>query len=398
MRVLFTAWAWPPHYYPLVPLAWAMRNAGHEIRVAGPPALADAITHSGQPAVEVGRDADFSEMTRGTMNIDRDAPATPELWRELRKPKGERALKMFASIAETMVDGLVDFARGWQPDLVVHSPTSYAGAIAAAAVGVPNVRVLMAPDIAYRGRHAEPALLADMCARFGVTDVNPLGALTVDPCPPRIQIPSEYPRQLMRYVPYNGPAEMPHWLLEPPTRKRVCITWGTTLAAVNPNLVLAGRMLEAVAGLDAEVIVTVAPSHREFLGPVPENVRVVEGLSLHLLLPTCDLMIHQGGNGTTMTAMASGVPQLIVPQFPDQAFVAERMAAAGAADVLLPEEADAATVRARVTDLLENPRWARDADRLRAEAEALPAPTDIVPVLEELARTGRARPVEAPSA
>ncbi|MGW2425625.1 nucleotide disphospho-sugar-binding domain-containing protein [Streptomyces sp. NPDC001709] len=389
MRVLFTAWAWPPHYFPLVPLAWATRNAGHEIRVAGPPALADAITHSGQPAVEVGADVDFTELTRSTMDIGREAEATPELWRELRKPKGEKALHMFATIAETMVDDLVDFARAWQPDLVVHSPTSYAGAIAASAVGVPNVRVLMAPDIAYRGRHAEPALLADMCARHSVTDMAPLGTLTLDPCPPRIQIPVDYPRRLMRYIPYNGPAEMPHWLLDPSARPRVCITWGTTLAAVNTNLVLAGRMIEAVADLDVEVVVTVAPSHRELLGTLPDNVRVVEGLPLHLLLPSCSLMVHQGGNGTTMTGMVSGVPQLIVPQFPDQAFVAERMSSAGAANVLLPEDATASEVRARVGDLLQNPRWARDAARLRDEAAAQPAPTDLVPALEELAHGGR---------
>jgi UDP:flavonoid glycosyltransferase YjiC (YdhE family) len=385
MRVLLTAWAWPPHYYPMVPLAWALRNAGHEIRVAGPPALSATVTQSGQPAVEVGADMDFTVLTRDTMNIDKNAPATPELWRELRKPKGERALEMFTTIAETMVDGLVDFARAWQPDLVVHSPTSYAGAIAAAAVKVPNVRVLMAPDIAYRGRHAEPALLRGMCERFGVDEATPLGTLTVDPCPPRIQIESDYPRQLMRYVPYNGPAEMPHWLLDPPKRRRVCITWGTTLAAVNPNLVLAGHVLEALAELDAEIIATVAPTHREHLGTVPDNIRVVESLPLHLLLPSCDLMIHQGGNGTTMTGMACGVPQLIVPQFPDQAFVSGQLAATGAADVLLPEDATRQVVFDRAHTMLTDPRWAENAARLRDEAMALPAPTDVVPVLEKLA-------------
>lgn len=385
MRVLFSAWAWPPHYYPMVPLAWALRNAGHDIRVAGPPALAEAITMSGQPAVEVGEDCDFSQLTRDTMHIDRDAPATVELWKQLRKPKGERALQMFVDIAETMVDGLVEFARAWQPDLVVHGPTTYAGPIAAAAVGVPNVRVLMAPDIAYRGRDIEPALLRPLAERFGVTEFSPQGTLTVDPCPPSIQLPTDYPKQLMRYIAYNGPAEVPEWLLEPPSRRRVCITWGTTLAKVNPNLVLAGQMLEAVAGIDAEVVVTVAPSHREHLGPIPDGIRVVDALPLHLLLPTCDLMIHQGGNGTTMTGVVNGVPQLIVPQFPDQAFVANQLAPTGAAAVLLPEDAGPDTVRGLVTDLLENPQWRADAGRLADEANAQPAPTEIVPVLERLA-------------
>lgn len=385
MRVLFSAWAWPPHYYPMVPLAWALRNAGHEVRVASPPALLEAVNMSGQPAVEVGADVDFSALTRDTMHIERDAPATPELWQQLRRPKGERALRMFVDIAATMVDDLVEFARAWQPDLLVHTPTTYAGAIAAAALGVPNVRVLMAPDIAYRGRDVEPELLRPLAQRFGVTELSPLGTLTVDPCPPSIQIPSDYPRQLMRYIPYNGPAELPHWLLEPPTRPRICITWGTTLAKVNPNLVLAGRMLEAVAEVDAEVVVTIAPNQREHLGAVPDNVRLVEALSLHLLLPSCDLMIHQGGNGTTMTGLVCGVPQLIVPQFPDQAFVANQLAPTGAAAVLLPEDANPAAVRGLVTEMITDQRWRTAAGRLRDEAIAQPAPAEIVPVLERLA-------------
>jgi len=34
VRVLFTPWAKSPHYFPQVPVAWALRNASHEVRVA----------------------------------------------------------------------------------------------------------------------------------------------------------------------------------------------------------------------------------------------------------------------------------------------------------------------------------------------------------------------------
>ena len=57
MRVLFTSWAWPTHYYQMVPLAWALRAAGHEVRAASAPALSATIAASGVPAVGVGDDS-----------------------------------------------------------------------------------------------------------------------------------------------------------------------------------------------------------------------------------------------------------------------------------------------------------------------------------------------------
>ncbi|GAB3904599.1 hypothetical protein GCM10029964_098610 [Kibdelosporangium lantanae] len=51
MRVLFTTSAARPHLYPIVPLAWACRAAGHEVRVASGAKIADDIVHTGLPAV-----------------------------------------------------------------------------------------------------------------------------------------------------------------------------------------------------------------------------------------------------------------------------------------------------------------------------------------------------------
>src|SRR5262249_6339226 len=54
MRVLFTAVGGQPHLYPLVPLAWAFRAAGHEVRFASTPAQVRDIVHIGLPMVAVG--------------------------------------------------------------------------------------------------------------------------------------------------------------------------------------------------------------------------------------------------------------------------------------------------------------------------------------------------------
>ena len=55
MRVLFVPHANKAHLHIMTPLAWALRTAGHDVRVASQPEIADAIIASGFVPVEVGR-------------------------------------------------------------------------------------------------------------------------------------------------------------------------------------------------------------------------------------------------------------------------------------------------------------------------------------------------------
>src|SRR5438128_1660008 len=51
MRVLMTVPPVPDRLHHLVPLAWALRTAGHEVRVAGPPGFTATINMTGLVAV-----------------------------------------------------------------------------------------------------------------------------------------------------------------------------------------------------------------------------------------------------------------------------------------------------------------------------------------------------------
>lgn len=56
MRILFATYSEKTHFLSMVPLAWALRSAGHDVRVASQPELVDVITTAGLPAVPVGED------------------------------------------------------------------------------------------------------------------------------------------------------------------------------------------------------------------------------------------------------------------------------------------------------------------------------------------------------
>jgi UDP:flavonoid glycosyltransferase YjiC (YdhE family) len=386
MKVLFTTWGWPSHYYPLATLGWACRSAGHEVRVASQPALMDTIVHSGLTAVRVGKDVDFGELFGRMMGPLVPVPDDPVAQRERARALGVVPFRMFAEVATAMAGDLIEYSRHWRPDVIVYEPTSYAALLAASAIGVPAVRHVWSADYPYVGRAGEAEVMPELFARFGVPEIDTLGSLTVDACPPSMQVEVDYPREVIRYVPYNGQGEAPDWLLEPAQARRICLTWGTTVSRLSEGMFGLPELVDALSGLpDVELVLAVTSQQRGLLGPLAPNVRVLENLPLHLVLPTCSAQVMQGGAGTIMTALSAGVPQLGVPQIPDQLFNCRKLAETGAGAFIPRREATAEDLRRLVTELLDDSAYATAARRVAAEITAQPAPSAVVPALERLA-------------
>lgn len=392
MRALFVSVPWPTHFHAMVPLAWAFRAAGHEVRVASGPALADAIAAAGLPAVITGSDFQFvplfREQAEALYELDWSALSAAEV-----EERTTRMLDIFARISDAMLDDLVAFARSWRPDIVVYEPTMVAAPIAATLLGVPKVRHLWGPDITYSADVLQGKVLGSMLSRYGLTDLETLGDLTIDPGPLAMQVSGAFTRQPMRYVPYNGPGVMPRWLVDPPTRPRVCVTWGTSMVYLGgAKVFLLPHAVAALSELDVEVVAAITADQRELLGDLPDGVRVVESVPLHMLLPSCAAVVQHGGSGTTLTATASGVPQLIVGQSPDQVILASQVASAGSGLMLIPKGAGIEELKVKIRDLtrrlLEEETFRSTARKLREELEAQPSPTQVVAVLEELVAKG----------
>lgn len=56
MRVLLVTPSAPDRLHALMPLAWALRTAGHETQIAGRPGFMETVTMTGFVAVPVGSD------------------------------------------------------------------------------------------------------------------------------------------------------------------------------------------------------------------------------------------------------------------------------------------------------------------------------------------------------
>lgn len=379
MRVLCTAYDAVSHLYQMVPLAWGLRAAGAEVAMATAPRFAASVARTGLPAIPVGHDADPGAAWRGF-------DVTAELnGRGLAQERTRRTMRMFTDAAEAIVDDIVRLARQWRADLVVFEPREYAGPVAAQVLGLPSARVLYGLDHTYAVREAEWPLLASLWERYGLGQVDAAGTVTVDPCPAAMQV-AHAPGVLdMRPVPYNGAAVVPDWLRRAPERARVCVTFGVSFGDRAGIASPVGQWLIELAELGVEVVAAVSAAQRELLGDLPAGVRVVESIALHLVLPTCALVVHHGGAGTTLTAAGCGTPQLIVPVKGDQHQNAERVVVTGAGWAVPYSTLRPGLIKEKASDILDDAGMSAAAGRLRAESLGRASIAEVVAALEALA-------------
>ena len=389
MRILF---ATAPGYgltFPSVPLVWAARAAGHEVLLATASEMAGAGARAGLPVADVlpGRDVWAELMARVQGAEDPDESEEYRLARQVGGP--------FGLFAVSMTAGTIEAGRAFGAELVVHPSDHAAGALAAAALGVPSLEVgnrisWSTRDAAWYTEHEDllgGELGTLLRKKLGIAETGPEVLARVDPRAPSmggLRAGEEFaderdgvPWWPMQFVPYNGGAVTPEWALTPGERPRIAVTLGTVVPAMAgvSNLKV---VLDALAGLDVEVILAAGEADLTELGELPANVRSVGFLPLSVFLPGCAAIVHHGGSGTTATPLFYGVPQLVLPAFADNPMSAQRVADRGVGLSHDPATVDVPTVRKMVRQLLEDSSFRTAAAEVRAEMAAQPSPADVI--------------------
>ncbi|MFD5466849.1 nucleotide disphospho-sugar-binding domain-containing protein [Kitasatospora sp. NPDC127059] len=416
MRILFlpVAATTTPLFH-MVPLAWAFRAAGHEVRVAALPDLTPAVTGVGLPAVEVGHGYELMDgviRSRGGHRVieapakdwDRTglaapggphggppAPGDPEAARLAALRNATMAPLVEAAVR--MAPDLLRFAERWRPDLVVADTMVFAAPLVASVLGIPLVRQTWGPDVmrvisqplqGLPGAGDEvrpywPTGLPELFDRYGAEVRNDYPVRTVDPWPTSLQLPGIPGRLPMRFVPYNGSAAAPDWVLDRPERPRICVTWGTSTSALaGDEAFVLPQVVAGLADLDVEVTLAISAGDRAKIGPLPGNARIAENVPLHLFLPSCTAIVNQGGTSSLLTAALHGLPQVMMPQTADNPFNAANFAAGGASITLDPTEAGPAEIGAAVGRVLTEDSFRASARKVREEIMSAPTPAEIV--------------------
>lgn len=380
MRVLFTTVALPGHFYPLTPLAWACRVAGHEVLVATSEEFCAQVLNAGLPVASCGSSADYVDLIRG---------AAEQTGERRRYASG----LAFGRIAANLLPGMRSLIQSWRPDLIVSERAEFAGPVVAAAHDIPQLELQWGVGPLTEYRQAAETVLGPELSRLGLPGL-PEPRLLLNPWPASLRQPHASDHLGIRYVPYNGPTKLPDWLLAAPERPRVCLTLGTVLPRLrsdwSANAALA--MLAELSTGDVELLVAVDDRIAAAWPPLPPAVRHAGWLPLSEAFAACTAVIHHGGHSTTLTALRAGRPQLVMPQFDDQFDNADAVERVGAAITLPPGEHAPGAIADTCAQLLRGARFGRAAEAVAAEMAATPSPAHVLHVLEDLAARKQTRP------
>ncbi len=376
LRILFATTRGAGHFNPLVPFIDAALREGHEILVAGPLVIAEAVERAGYPfwPCEVPPEhllgPTWGRVQTAATAEEAEAIVVGEIFGRLNV---QAALpRMRAACHE------------WSPDLVLREGAEFASAIAAELVAIPHTQVGI-------GLASTERQMMEI-ARRSVEEQSPgvmesiLGSPYLTMYPASLEDPAEPgPTSTRRFrdpAADAPPGPLGEWW-PADDRPLVYLSFGSVTGGLPMAPALYGAALEAAEEVPARVLVTVGNElELEALGTPPPNVHLTRWVPQVDAFAQANLVVCHGGSGTTLGALAAGRPLVIVPLFADQPRNAKRVADVGAGLVVeplregpskaLPSGIDPDSLREAIRAGLRHDALARRAKAVADEMRGLP--------------------------
>ena len=381
MRFLFATTSGTGHLTPMLPFAHALERAGHEVLVAGSGSAGAIARAEGLAFRALGEP------------VPSELEAVQERLRSLSNDEAPEAAiqDMFVrTYAAAALRDMLPLMKTWRPDVVLRESTEFASCLAAERCGVPQVRIGFALSAANEDwilALAAPAL-DELREHLGLPpDPNAArqrASLCLTQSPRLMDLPGGHelaPVHRFRVRHDDIPAELPDWWdgSEDPL---VYLSFGTVLPQDGyPGMYRAA--IDALEGLPIRLLVTIGRAAEPAeLGPLPRWVHVEQWVPQAAVMPHADVMVGHGGAGTTLAALAGGVPQVLLPVFADQPINAERVAESGAGLALDMTPKGLARLGSAVRELLDDPRYRSAAQDVADEIASLPPVDESASLLE----------------
>jgi MGT family glycosyltransferase len=420
-KFLFTLWEGGGETPPILSIVRAAADAGHDVTV-----LADEVLGADVEATGATWVPWTAAPSKSSYSPDEDLARD---W-EARTPLGAfrrfRDGIAFGPSSRYARDTLAQL-RADRPDVVVNPTLMFGAQVAAEAAGVPQA-ILLTCSYVVPGTGAAPygtgwapprnaaerlrlAVMDRVSLRLWASGLPPLNAaraeLHLAPVDhPLDQIHAaervlvltsptfDFPvPRLPANVRYVGPRlDDPAWAgsWTPPPGDDPLVLVGLSSTYMEQGDLLR-RIVAALGTLPVRGLVTLGPAMApDALGAdLPANVTVVAAAPHAEVLEHASAVITHAGHGTIIKALAAGVPVVAIPMGRDQPDNAIRAVAAGAAVALKPK-AKPDAIRAAVTSILDDPRYADAAGRIGAAIAAEAAgPDRALAELEALAAAVR---------
>ena len=402
MRILMTTRGSAGHVLPLAPFGHAALRRGHEVLVAAQRQHQGNVERAGLPVSPV-----------------EDPPAEEwmpmmEEFSQLRVDAANARMigDFFATIdTRAALPGLRAIVDGWRPDVIVRESWEFASTLVAEAYGIPLARVGLGLASVEELSIGLAAAAVD-AARAGMgLPADPAGDRLRDSpyltmVPEALEDPAApTPRRIHRFGPGSRGAAPPLADWWPGNDDPlVYVTFGSVTAGAHlpyfPALYRAA--IDALAPLPVRLLVTTgdARDHGE-LGPLPDNVHIERWVPQEAIATQAAAIVAHGGYGSTLGALAQGVPLVVLPLFSTDQWVNAAAVDRAGAGVALDAERDTrpvlglpgASVLAElpraVRRVLEDDGYRRRARGIAAAIEALPPVDAAVDALEEISAEAR---------
>jgi UDP-N-acetylglucosamine:LPS N-acetylglucosamine transferase len=396
MRILVTSRGSTGHLTPLAPFAHAALHAGHEVLAVVQHAHAPNAKRLGLPYTTV------------------DA-APPETWRPLMARFAQLDLEVaneamvrdyFGRLdTEAALPGLRQVVRSWHPDVILRESWEYASTIVGEQEGIRVVRGGLALGAVEAMSDALlPPVLDPIRVAEGLAP-DPHGhALRDTPhltmLPDAVEDPTAAgPRctYRFRHPARGGALGLPEdWWPGLQELPLVYVSFGSVTGGQGMPYfpALYREVVRRLGELPCRVLLTLGlDPDTELLGPVPANVHVEPWVPQDAVLARAAAAVIHGGHGSTLGALAHGVPTVVLPLFSlDQWANAAAIERTGAGIALDGDRATRKVLgmpRADVLDdlapavehVLADPAYRLSAERIAASIAALPGPDAAVDVL-----------------
>jgi hypothetical protein len=357
MRVLAASTAGAGHFTPMKPWLAHLAAAGHEVLVVGPTDLAEAASEwefrAGSPP---------------------DPAVSHEAWdRAYADPAGAGAVVM-TEIFARINSGALRPAMGaamddFQPDLVLREPGEYASAVEAARRGIRQVRIgiCLATEERLLLDYASPVMEEWFPGTTAIVEASALLSRF-----PESMDPATF-SDTRRYRMPSPPARA----VDPDF---VYATLGTVAPIMPPLQPWFPVLAEVLSGWRGEAVLTTSRRFDPAGLSARSNVAIQAWADHDDVLTRAAAIIHHGGSGTTLDALAAGCPQVIVPLFADQPANAAAVAEAGVGASVetgegfalrTPPPDAAAQVSVALAAVLGSVEMAKRADEVSRELGAL---------------------------
>jgi MGT family glycosyltransferase len=368
-RLLFVTWHGGGNVNPVVAIGQQLLEMGHAVHVLGSASLAERFARAG---------------------LDFTARAAAGEWDNLQ-----------------LADDTTEAIQALEPDLVVVDYMLPAALCASEAAGTQTVALLhtlygkLIKDgtVAPMGMAATPRQINAVRAELGLEPIERLGDLLTTVTCVMVTAPASLDQAagVPDNVAYVGPVFEPAgddagWTPPAGDGPLIVVSLGTTDMDELPVL---NTVLDALAHERARVFVTVGEHIDPSSISTHANATISRFVQHAAVLPHADLVISHGGIGTSLAAMAHGVPVLFLPLGRDQPVNARAIADAGAGRVLASSASPRQIARA-AEELLHETSYREAAQHLGEQLDRAPGAAGVHPataLLDRLAAGGPAVPL-----